>query len=103
MTIDRFRQSLLQDAPPENSRPALQALWYQAKGNWDRAHDLAQEQDDVDGAWVHAHLHRAEGDAANARYWYRRAGRPPSTVPLDQEWEEIATVLLARDRAAGGF
>jgi hypothetical protein len=86
----------LHDTPPAGWPPALQALWHQGKGDWDRAHQLAQGQDDAEGAWVHAHLHRAEGDVANARYWYRRAGREPSTVPLDEEFAAIAAALLAR-------
>ena len=81
---------------PEVASPALQGLWHQAKGDWHRAHHLAQEQNDTDGAWVHAHLHRVEGDLGNAGYWYRRAGRPTSTLSLDAEWEEIAAALLAQ-------
>ena len=95
MSIETFRHSLLRDAPPAGWPRALQALWHQSKGDWRRAHQLAQEQDDADGAWVHAYLHRAEGDAANAGYWYRRAGRPPSAAPLDQELDEIAATLLS--------
>jgi hypothetical protein len=96
MSIESFRQSLLRDAPPAEWSGALQALWYQAKGDWHRAHQLAQEEDDADGAWVHAHLHRAEGDAANAGYWYRRAGRSPSAAPPNEERDAIAAVLLSR-------
>jgi hypothetical protein len=81
-------------------RPALQALWHQAKGDWDTAHGIAQEQDDQAGAWVHAHLHRAEGDAANAGYWYRRAQKPLPTSSLDEEWDAIAMALLS-DRSPG--
>jgi hypothetical protein len=95
MSIEIFRQSLLRDAPPAEWSRALQAIWYQAKGDWHRAHQLVQEQDDADGAWVHAHLHRAHGDAANAGYWYRRAGRRPSAAPVDQERNEIAAALLS--------
>jgi hypothetical protein len=95
MSIETFRQSLLRDAAPAEWSRALQALWHQGKGDWQRAHQLAQEQDDADGAWVHAHLHRAHGDAVNAGYWYRRAGRTPSAAPLDQERDEIAAALLS--------
>ncbi len=95
MTIATFHAALRQDAPPAGWSRALQALWHQSKGDWDRAHRLAQAQDDAEGAWVHAHLHRAEGDVANARYWYRRAGREASTAPLDHEWTTIAAALLA--------
>ncbi len=100
MNIGTFKAALLHDSPPADWSPALQALWYQARGNWHRAHELAQAQDDAAGAWVHAHLHRAEGDLANARYWYRRAGREPSTAPLDAELAAIAAALpdAARNR-----
>ena len=94
MTIETFNAALLHDAPPGGWSPALQALWHQGKGDWDRAHRLAQAQEDADGAWVHAHLHR-KGDFANARYWYRRAGREPSAAPLDDEFRAIAAALLA--------
>ena len=95
MTIETFNAALLHDTPPAGWSRALQALWHQGKGDGDRAHQLAQAQDDAEGAWVHAHLHRAEGDVANARYWYRRAGREPSTAPLDDEFAAIAAALLA--------
>lgn len=84
-------------APPEGLNLALRALWHLARGEWDAAHACAQRQSGRDGAWVHAHLHRVEGDLANAGYWYRRAERPPADSPLDAEWEEIATVLLAAE------
>jgi hypothetical protein len=95
MAIERFRAAVLQDVLPSGWSPALQALWHQGKGDWDRAHQLAQAQDDAAGAWVHAHLHRAKGDVANARYWYRRAGIEPATAPLDEEFAAIAAALLA--------
>lgn len=83
-------------APPEGVGPALRALWHLARNEWDAAHEAAQSDGSRDGAWVHAHLHRVEGDLANAGYWYRRADRPPSEAPLDDEWEEIASALLGR-------
>jgi hypothetical protein len=92
--LDAFKRTLPQETPPGGLSLALQALWHQARGDWDRAHRLAQAQHDGAGAWVHAHLHRVEGDAANAGYWYRRAGRTPSQAPLEREWEEIVTALL---------
>ena len=95
MTLDDFKASLHAASPPPRLPPLLLALWHDAKGNWDAAHGVAQNVDDQDGAWVHAYLHRKEGDAANAGYWYRRAGRPRSTVALQEEWDEIATALLA--------
>lgn len=96
MAIDTFRLSLAEATPPAGLATALEALWWQGKGHWQRAHELAQAADDADGAWVHAHLHRVEGDLGNAGYWYRRAGRPVATGTLEAEWDEIAAALLAR-------
>ena len=83
-------------APPSDTSRAFQALWHDARGDWKRAHTCAQEEPGRDGAWVHAYLHRKEGDFANAGYWYARAGRkmPPASVTLDAEWAEIARALL---------
>ncbi len=94
MDLSTFKQSIGQDAPPEGLGQALAALWHEATGDWDRAHRLAQGQKDANGAWVHAYLHRIEGDLSNAEHWYRRAGKPPSTAPSAQEWDEIAGALL---------
>jgi len=96
MDIGAFRDSITQTMPPAGLDSALDALWHAAKGDWNRAHELAQSRDDADGAWVHAYLHRVEGDQSNAGYWYRRAGRPHCRAPLPEEWEEIARALLAR-------
>ena len=82
-------------APPPGLSSALLALWHDGRGDWDRAHETAQSVEDGEGAWVHAYLHRKEGDAANAAYWYRRARRPIATGTLDEEWESIVTALLA--------
>ncbi len=95
MTIDEFRESLDQPSPPAAIVPALQVMWYEAKGNWDQAHRVAQGEEDRRGAWVHAYLHRVEGDQTNAAYWYHRAGRPVAEVPLDEEWRTIVLSLLA--------
>ena len=94
MDFETFKASINHDAPPQGIDDALQALWRQAKGDWHKAHRLAQAQDDQNGAWVHAYLHRLEGDNGNAGYWYRRAGKPHSSARLDDEWEEIASALL---------
>jgi hypothetical protein len=80
---------------PAGQSLALQALWHDAKGDWGSAHACAQDQEDAAGAWVHAYLHRVEGDISNAGYWYRRAGRPAERGPLDAEWAAIAAALLA--------
>ena len=95
MTLQTFRASLSADAPPAGLSPTLQALWQEAKGDWHAAHALAQAQDDAEGAWVHAYLHRVEGDLANAGYWYRRAGRPAPNEPLQEEWAAVVAALLA--------
>ena len=94
MTVDELRATLSDDAPPPACPPPSQALWHDARGDWDEAHRVAQDVDDADGAWVHAYLHRKEGDLPNASYWYRRAGKTRTTVPLEEEWTEIARELL---------
>lgn len=95
MNSDAFRRTLADRSPPAGLSPALVALWHQGRGDWQAAHEAAQSDDGRDAAWVHAHLHRVEGDEANAGYWYRRAGRPPCHDPLDTEWSAIAAALLA--------
>jgi hypothetical protein len=96
MDLKTYKDSLARDEPPSGLSPALEALWWDAKGDWDRAHELAQEgKDEAAGAWVHAYLHRKEGDFGNARYWYGKASRPPvEDAPLEAEWEEIVRGLL---------
>ena len=94
MTVDEFRQSLTVTKPPAELKPALAGLWWDAKGNWARAHESAQQDEGVEGSWVHAYLHRKEGDQGNAAYWYSRAGKPVCREPLDAEWVSIVTRLL---------
>ena len=94
MTLTEFRASLADPAPPQGLAPALAALWRDAKGDWDGAHDFAQADGSRAGDWVHAYLHRKEGDAGNAAYWYRRAGKPVARDSLEQEWAEIVGALL---------
>jgi hypothetical protein len=96
MTLIDFKSTLTGATPPAALAPPLVALWQDAKGDWDGAHRVAQDIESTDGAWIHAYLHRKEGDASNAAYWYRRAGKPVARGPLEQEWEEIATALLAQ-------
>lgn len=97
MTAEELKKSAASDSrPPEGLSGLLQALWHDQKGDWDRAHELAQDIGGADGAWVHAYLHRKEGDPGNARYWYSRANRPESHRSLEEEWEEIAAELLNR-------
>jgi hypothetical protein len=95
MTLSDFKATLAGARPPESLPPLLTALWLDAKGDWDGAHRVAQDVESEEGAWVHAYLHRKEGDASNAGYWYRRAGKPTARATLDQEWDEIVTALLA--------
>jgi hypothetical protein len=95
MTIEQFKATLSQAAPPPALAPVLVALWHDGKDDWQSAHEVAQDVPDPDGAWVHAYLHRKEGDPGNAAYWYRRAGKPVATGPLDAEWEEIARAFLS--------
>jgi hypothetical protein len=95
VTVDEFRATLAAHHPPLVS-PLLRALWHDARGDWDGAHSIAQDIDDAGAAWVHAYLHRKEGDLGNAAYWYRRADRPVATDPLETEWVRIVAALLER-------
>ncbi len=97
MDLAAFKASLKQKQPPHGLPPPLQALWWAAKDDWTKAHEIAQEHDDKPSAWVHAYLHRVEGDLGNAGYWYRRAGRTPATGALPAEWAGIVGELLASD------
>lgn len=94
MTLEEFIASTKRDARPPQVAAALQALWHDARGDWDRAHQIAQDVSDRSGAWVHAYLHRKEGDLPNARYWYARAGAPEATDSLLNEWERIVSMLI---------
>jgi hypothetical protein len=94
MDFDSYKASLAAATPPAGLSHALAALWWEKKGDWDRAHKCAQQQGDAEGAWAHAYLHRVEGDLNNAGGWYRRAGKPMSTAPLAEEWETIVCTLL---------
>ena len=96
MTYEAFTASLGEPGPPPALPATLVALWHDARGAWDEAHRVAQDVDDLSGAWVHAYLHRKEGDLGNASYWYRRAGRPVATGSLDEEWRDIVQELLGK-------
>jgi hypothetical protein len=93
MTLPEFKATLDSATPPAVNA-ALVALWHDAKGDWDAAHATAQDIENETGAWVHAYLHRKEGDASNAAYWYRRAGKAIAKASLEEEWESIVTELL---------
>jgi hypothetical protein len=94
MTQEEFHKSLNSEHPPEDLTLSLAALWWDAKGDWAKAHESAQQDEGAAGAWVHAYLHRKEGDLSNAGYWYSRAGRPQAKVSLEKEWAEIVSSLL---------
>jgi hypothetical protein len=98
MTREQFRATLDQEAAPPSLAPLLLALWHDRRGDWDRAHAIAQEIESPDGAWVHAYLHRREGDLGNARYWYRRAGRAESTDTLDAEFDGLVDHFTAAEK-----
>lgn len=91
MTLSEFEKSLEQDSPPKGLSIYLQALWHDAKGNWDKAHDLTQQSHDQKGDRIHAYLHRKEGDLHNAKYWYARAGQKMPEVSLQEEWKELVS------------
>jgi hypothetical protein len=95
MTFEEFRQSLQASDPPAELPLVLAALWWDAKGDWTKAHECAQQRETPDHAWVHAYLHRKEGDLSNARYWYGQAGRPEAKGTFQEEWNAIARELLA--------
>lgn len=96
MDLSTFRASLAQPLPPEPLSLPLQTLWWDAKGDWNKAHGCAQQDESPDGSVVHAYLHRVEGDLNNARYWYNRAGRTPRTDTLPAEWEALVIEMLGR-------
>lgn len=95
MRKDDFTASLASDAPPADLSMPLLALWWQRKGDWEKAHDAAQSDDGAEAAWVHALLHREEGDLSNAGYWYRRAKRDVCDDALEAEWESIVSALAS--------
>jgi hypothetical protein len=94
MRIQDFEASLGGAIAPERLSPYLTALWHEKHGDWSKAHEIVQEINDPTAAWVHAYLHRREGDQGNAEYWYRRADKPAPSCSLDQEWSEIVESLL---------
>ena len=101
MNLKDFKDSLIDETPPTNLSLALQAMWHDANGNWNTAHQLVQSNSGQNEAWVHAYLHRKEGDTWNAGYWYSRAGRSTAHMDLEEEWEEIAETLLASQTNTG--
>jgi hypothetical protein len=94
MTFQEFETSLAQPQPPAGLSDALQAMWHDGKGDWHAAHELAQVNNSATNCWIHAYLHRKEGDNWNAQYWYTRAGKPMPKISLDEEWQAIVKALL---------
>jgi hypothetical protein len=94
MIATEFKSSLSGTSPQPGVSPPLSALWWAGKGDWDKAHGIVQDESSADAAWVHAYLHRVEGDLGNAGYWYRQAKKPVANNPVDAEWEEIVSALL---------
>ena len=98
MTLDELRGSLEAPSPPGGLGKPLEALWHAGRGDWERAHRIVMSAKSRDAAWVHAFLHRQEGDFDNARYWYRQAKRPEFAGSVEAEWMSIAVDLLERGR-----
>ena len=96
VTLDAFRGSLESPHPPAGLGKPLEALWHAGRGEWEQAHRIVMSAKSRDAAWVHAYLHRQEGDLDNARYWYRQAKQPEFTGSLEEEWGTIAGALLNR-------
>src|SRR5215469_3326413 len=94
VSMTDLKASLSHAAPAADLKPQLAALWWAAKGDWHAAHKIVMNESDANSAWVHAYLHRVEGDLSNAGYWYRQAGQPAAKDSLEAEWERIATALL---------
>ena len=98
MGLAEFKRSLAKTKPPAGLTPALAALWWAGKDEWDKAHAIVMDESGKDCTWVHAYLHRLEGDLDNARYWYRKAQRPPSSKPPPAEWDAIVEALIDEGR-----
>jgi hypothetical protein len=94
-----FRTSLSGAAPAPSLDAPLAGLWWAAKGQWDQAHKIVQDESSAGAAWVHGYLHRVEGDLGNAGYWYRQAGQPVATDSLESEWQRIVAALLGTRKA----
>ncbi len=98
MNADKFKASLSGTTPATDLAAPFAALWWAGRGDWKKAHEVAQDENGAEAAWVHAYLHRVEGDLGNAGYWYRRAGQAVANDPLETEWERIVSTLLQGQR-----
>ena len=94
MTLDELKATLDHDAPPEGLTDEVRAMWLSSREGWEAGHVIVQEIESPEAAWVHAHLHRIEGDLSNAAYWYRRAETSISQTTLEEEWEQLASEFL---------
>ncbi len=94
MTFAQFNESLAANNPSGDLSPYLRALWFDAKDDWEKAHTIIQDIEDSNASWIHAYLHRKEGDIGNADYWYHRAGKKRPATTLQQEWESIVAALI---------
>lgn len=97
MTLSEFKETLHKQQPPPGTNVLLQALWHDGKGDWEAAHTIAQDVHTNHGSWIHAYLHRKEGDLGNASYWYHRAGKPVPSGTLEKEWEALVAYFLKMD------
>lgn len=93
-TLTEFKESLQLEQPAENISVQLKSLWYDGKGDWHMAHAEVDQLSDRASAWVHAYLHRKEGDIWNADYWYSKAGQTRPNLPLEKEWEQLVAAFL---------
>ena len=96
MTFDEFKKLVFEDAVARELTKPLQALLEDARGDWDRAHQIAQSISSWEGAWIHAYLHRKEGDLGNSSYWYRRAGKAMPEYGLQREWSELYDYIKSK-------
>ena len=94
MKYEQYKQTLLLKDPPNDFSVYLKALWFDGKDDWEKAHNTIQDVEDATASWIHAYLHRKEGDSGNADYWYRGAGRKRPSAGLDEEWETIVRALI---------
>lgn len=97
MTLSEFELMLQENMPPDGLTQFLKALWFDAKENWQRAHEIVQEIETEEGSWMHAYLHRKEGDDTNARYWYSRAGKNFPISDLQEEWKQLTVYFLEKE------
>ena len=94
MNFEEFRQTLSSVEPPGKVSLYLLSLWYDARSDWEKSHNIIQDINDATASWIHAYLHRKEGDIGNADYWYHRAGKKRPSIPLPEEWDVIVKALL---------